>query len=574
MSKKALFFLAFALLLALPFAASTKSYSITSADVTYKINPDGTVDARQEISYRFSSGTFSELYVQLPPDLRISGESGRCAAKACSFRTQMNQGWRELVLSGSFPSGSSETVVFEYTMQGEVLDQKDTAQFFFQLWGDQWQQPVGTLTATVEFPGSAAHVQSFMHPYSRTYETSSQPSSLKMISQDHPPGTYMEMNALMPREWFSALPQAKNYMSKQDIIDGESKEMEAEKAKQQLGFAIGLLMLASVPLTLAACYAIFGKETPLEQLGYQALYEHEPPGALSPTAAAKIIGKGSDEDCIAAEILNLVQLKFISLEEATAKGGFLGMGNEKVVVMRLLKLQDEATMLEPHQRVILSFLCQIAENGSVTSKKLSEVSSQRAYLMAFQGMEEALSKSFDRGKYLNTKGNAIACLVSFAVLVLSFFVLLQFFGQAALFIAVCAESIAAIALVAARPALIGKWNDEGRVMEAKWQNFHKFLNDMTLMREKAPADIVLWEKYLVYATAFGISSKVTEAVKARFPNASSLNGSQMYSNLYLAGALQGSVRSMSGSFQSMSSQSGRGGFGGGHGGGGGGGGAR
>ena len=397
---------------------------------------------------------------------------------------------------------------------------------------------------------------------------------MEIISKDHPADTYLEINALMPREWFSDLPQAKNYMAKQDIIDGENKEMEAEKLKQQAGFFIGLVMLAVVPLTAAACYFMLGRETPLEQLGYQAIYEHEPPGTLSPTAAAKIIGKGSNGDYIAAEILNLVQMKFISLEQATAKGGFLGMGEEKVVVMRLLKLQDEASSLETHQRVILSFLHQIAENGTVTSKKLAEVSSQRTYLTAFQSIEGSLSKSFDREKYLDTKGNTIVCLVSFAAIVLSFFVLLQFFRQPVFFIAVCVESFAAIALVVARPTLIGKWNDDGRVMEAKWQNFHKFLNDMTLMREKAPADIMLWERYLVYATAFGISSKVTEAVKAKFPDSRQLNNSQMYSNLYLAGALHGSVSSMSGSFHSMSSHSGGGGFGGGHGGGGGGGGAR
>ena len=574
MSKKSLFFLAFAILLALSFSASTKSYDITSADLNYKINADGTVDARQEISYYFSSGTFSELYIQLPPDLQITGASGSCTGKKCTFKTQMNQGWRELVLAGTFTSGNHETVVFEYKIQGEVLAQKDTAQFFFQLWGDQWQKSADTLTATVEFPGSEGLTQRFIHPYYLTYETAAQASSTKITSNNHPPGTYLEINALMPREWFSDLPQAKNYMSKQDIIDGENKEMEAEKLKQQAGFFISLVMLAVVPLTVAACYFMMGRETPLEQLGYQAVYEHEPPGTLSPTAAAKIIGKGSNGDYIAAEMLNLVQMKFISLEQATAKGGFLGMGEEKVVVMRLLKLQDEATSLEPHQRVILSFLYQIAENGAVTSKKLAQVSSQRTYLTAFQRIEEALSKSFDRGKYLDAKGNTIVCLVSFAALVLSFFVLLQFFRQPVFFIAVCVESFAAIALVVARPTLIGKWNDEGRVMEAKWQNFYKFLNDMTLMREKAPADIVLWERYLVYATAFGISSKVTEAVKAKFPDAHQLNNSQMYSNLYLAGALHGSVSSMSGSFHSMSSHSGGGGFGGGHGGGGGGGGAR
>ncbi len=574
MFRKAFFLLCFALLFSLPFAAPAKNYQITSADINYRLNADGTVDVHQEISYYFSSGTFSELYLQLPPGLQISDPSGRCTEKQCAFKTQMNQGWRELVVSSAFSSGEHETAVFNYKIYGEVLAQKDAAQFFFKLWGDQWQKSVGTLTATVEFPGSASQVQYFTHPYYAQYETAAQRGSIKIASINHPAGTFLEINALMPIEWFSSLPQAKNYLSRQDILDGEQKEADAEVFRQQAGVFFGLFMLIAVPLAFAACYYLFGRETALEKLGYQAIYEREPPGALSPTAAAKLIGRGNSGDWIAAEILNLVQNKFIALDKASAKGGLLGMGEETVVVMKLLKSQEEAASLEPHQREIFAFLGKLSANGTVTSKKLAEVSSQRSYLGAFRSLENSLSSSFDRGKYLDTKGNVAVFLAAGAAILLSFVILAQFFQQDVFVIAVCVESFAAIAIVSIKPTLLGRWNAEGRVMEATWQNFHKFLNELTLMRDKAPSDIVLWEKYLVYATAFGISAKVTEAVKAKFPGTSQLNNSPMYSNILLAGALQGSVRSMSGSFHSMSSSHGGGGFGSGGGGGGGGGGAR
>ncbi len=576
MFKKA-FLLSLILLISLSFAASTKDYQLTSANLNYKLNPDGTVSVHTEINYYFSSGTFSELYVQLPPDLQITDPTGSCAGRQCSFKTQMNQGWRELVLSGSFLAGQHEIAVFDYKINDNVLAQKDASQFFFKLWGDQWQKPVGTLTATVEFPGDAYQVTYFTHPYNIQYETTAQSNSIKIVSINHPAGTYLEVNTLMPKEWFSGLPQAKNFMTRQDVIDGENRGAEAEKTKQQIGFVLGLVMLLVVPFTIVTCYYLFGKETALIQLGYQGLYEHEPPGELSPTAAAKLIGKGSSGDYIAAEILTLVQNKFISLEQASVKGGFLGMGQETIVVMRILKSQEEAASLEAHQKEIFAFLNQLSENSTVTSKKFAEISKQRSYFGTFQRLEKSLSDSFNRGKYLNTKGNGIVYLVSFAAMVVSFILLMQFFKQTLFFGAVCIESITAIVLVSVKPTLIGKWNDEGRVLEAKWQNFFKFLNDMTLMRDKAPADIILWEKYLIYSTAFGISAKVTEAVKAKFPDTSQLNSSPMYSNIVLASALHASTRSMSSSFHSTASaRSGRsgGGFGSGHGGGGGGGGAR
>lgn len=49
--------------------------------------------------------------------------------------------------------------------------------------------------------------------------------------------------------------------------------------------------------------------------------------------------------------------------------------------------------------------------------------------------------------------------------------------------------------------------------QAKWIGLYNFLNSDTLIHEKEVHDLVLWEKYLIYATAFGISEKVVKAIK-------------------------------------------------------------
>ena len=42
----------------------------------------------------------------------------------------------------------------------------------------------------------------------------------------------------------------------------------------------------------------------------------------------------------------------------------------------------------------------------------------------------------------------------------------------------------------------------------KWKGLYNFLNSETLMNERTVVELPLWEQYLVYATAFGISDKV------------------------------------------------------------------
>ncbi len=63
----------------------------------------------------------------------------------------------------------------------------------------------------------------------------------------------------------------------------------------------------------------------------------------------------------------------------------------------------------------------------------------------------------------------------------------------------------------------------------KWYALYNFLNSATLMKERTVIELPLWEEYLVYATAFGISEKVIKALEIRCPDVSN---SPMLSNSY------------------------------------------
>lgn len=51
----------------------------------------------------------------------------------------------------------------------------------------------------------------------------------------------------------------------------------------------------------------------------------------------------------------------------------------------------------------------------------------------------------------------------------------------------------------------------------QWEGLKNYLEDYSLLNEKEIKDLLIWEKYLVYATAFGISEKVLKQMKADFP---------------------------------------------------------
>ena len=59
--------------------------------------------------------------------------------------------------------------------------------------------------------------------------------------------------------------------------------------------------------------------------------------------------------------------------------------------------------------------------------------------------------------------------------------------------------------------------ENGNEEVARWKGLKNYMNDYSMLSDKLVPDIVLWEKYLVYATTFGISKKVIEQLKVVHP---------------------------------------------------------
>lgn len=116
----------------------------------------------------------------------------------------------------------------------------------------------------------------------------------------------------------------------------------------------------------------------------------------------------------------------------------------------------------------------------------------------------------------------------------------------------------------------------GKEEYIKWRGLYNFLKSDTLINEKTMIELPLWERYLVYATAFGISDKVIEAIKIHCPESAAATTSIVHNSYCRSGRIRTSGRRFHSSVRrgsrGHSYSSGGGGYGGGGRGGGGGGG--
>ena len=52
---------------------------------------------------------------------------------------------------------------------------------------------------------------------------------------------------------------------------------------------------------------------------------------------------------------------------------------------------------------------------------------------------------------------------------------------------------------------------------AEWKGLGKYLKDYSLIKDREVFEVTLWEKFLVFATAFGIADTVLKQMKIAYP---------------------------------------------------------
>ena len=75
-------------------------------------------------------------------------------------------------------------------------------------------------------------------------------------------------------------------------------------------------------------------------------------------------------------------------------------------------------------------------------------------------------------------------------------------------------------------------SENGNVEMKQWKALEKYMKEYSLLKEKNVPDIVLWEKFLVYATTFGISKQVIKQLKMVHPEMFEMDNAHMHRCAY------------------------------------------
>ncbi len=580
--KKAVFFVLFFVFA----VASAKDYSITNAELTYTINPNGIVHVNERITYSLH-GCFRELYLAKPTDLVIKNAGGYCENAGCTFRIDEPHfsvsGERELILSlDSGGCDNTVTAVFDYDVYAIKL-YNDTAQFYYKLWGDQWEKSV-PLKIKIILPGDVKHTTYYIHSFS-DFQNSSKGNSI-LISAHQPSQSYLEINLLMPLEWFEGHGADIYYYDydflKADIIQIEERQASEQKLWKSLEcfFFLFSLSLVFLPFVLVyVVYHFFGTEYSAAVVGYFGEYEREPPSKNPPAEAPFFIEGEFSENSLPASIMHLIYMGYLDIVEEKSKDDILLVPGRK---------KEPTGEIRSYEKNLLDYIRSKMENGKLSMKKFkNSIAPSYEFYKWFNVWKESIIDAVDVEKYIEEKGYKILLAlfgVLFVIDIAAFFLSL-FIGELSVFaydsstfllLASIFSSVIIFiigAVVGSKKVWLGRWSKEGRLLNLKWSNFKKYLIDFTLLKEHPPSSVKLWDYYMSYAVAFGVAEETLRAMKVAVP-AKELRTSRFYPlyshPVYFSAMRSSFVPSYSPPSRSSGGYGGAGGFGGGFGGGGGG----
>jgi uncharacterized membrane protein len=580
---------------AISFAANDddRSFTIPQATVDLYIQENGNLKVRETLYYSFF-GTYNGVYRDIPlkPGERIENLNISTTGAYSSYQVTNKTGWKSLKIflysdsKKTIPVTNRQvTVNIEYDMVNVVKIYNDIAELQFKAWGEYWDVEVGELTTNVHLKSQEGVKYWLNPPYyvlSDGWEEEyfSNNTFLEIETSSISPGNFFEVRLAIPKDQFN-----NPVMARQIDQDGMAEIKKTQKEYQDeielqnnLFSILAVLMLLSI-VTPLILYFKYGREP---KTTYTGEYERELPTNDPPAVVNAIAGKGftkiigtPDMDGFQATIMDLIDR------------GYLGVfseeeGKDKKVYMEIKN--KSSSDLHNFEKQVIDFFKQMAHNDIIDLKQMKKnlkyQEEAKAFKESYDAWEEDLRDNFLKDKtdlFFVKTGDTYMKLYGVAGLILA--VIVFFFSLFSSLPAAINALLASIVLgLAAIIALIlpekiaGRWTQEGVDYHAKWNAFKKYLQDFSQIKEYPPESVVLWNKYLVYATALGVADKVQKSMKMTLPK-DQLNQSDIYLFHYYGGyaILSSSLSTgMSTATAGSGGSGGVGGVGGGSGGGGGG----
>lgn len=471
-------------------------------------------------------------------------------------------------------SNAKRKYEISYRVIDAIKKYGDCAELYWQFIGDRFEITADKITGTIKLPVSVQNKEELRvwghtkYLNGEIYVTDEK--TIQFHLEDYTANEYVEVRILMPTYIMNNIEFTSLENKEAEILEEEEKEASAaneRRAKRDRQMKITIIAITSI-VGLIGIVFINGirknikalKENPKIKPEMELDYYRElPDKTATPLEANFILKKGTFDlsETISATILNLTLKGYIKVEQV-----------EKTINIEILN--KDASKLQGDEIYVLELLKNAQRNKKSKSKTENEETKQiltmkdvekytkqkpEKLIKMQKGFEEiAKNTSQNKGKYdkkIAKKSETYISKVIGYIFLLIAVIMAVIIGIATtgefvpnmIKYALIAGSFTIIVLVINMiliSKLINRFNgftSKGINEQEQWKAFKKYMEDFSLLDEKEVPQLVIWEKYLVFATAFGIADKVIKQLKVKYPE---LNNQDTINNMVLFAAMSNS----------------------------------
>ncbi len=511
-----------------------------------------------------------------------NGEIVRCfdrvdfahSGESYLYEEELGSDYTTLKMYNYNPSGQ-KTFYIEYLLTDVVVIHEDVAELYWTFIGENFDDKISNVRITIHLPVNTEELRGWAHGPLYGDISIDGKSGVSATVENLAANELIDIRMVFDTAIVPLGNKLSNKMALDNIlVEEQQRADDANILRTQARFihygvvSVNIIWLVGLLLIFIYTYLKFDKE---HSSRFNLEYHREFPADYGPETVEFLLKKKITTVSLSAAILNIIQKKAFMVKEVT--------DNKKKKDYILVNARGKDEKLTEDETYIKTWLLNEYGNGEeVKLKDITKASrtekSARKFIREYDKWLMMVKTKAEKENFFEDNLNSKMKLSLYAVLGILLFVLtisLNIITATVPFLLI-GSIIFIIYLVA-----LSKRTKKGNDHFVKWQAFRKFLLDFGRFKEKELPEIILWEKYLVYATIFGIANKVRKVMEIKIKDMNiEQNNFPMFTYFYMHSLFASSLSStidttsrMSHSTIAKTNNSSGGGFGGGFSGGGG-----
>ncbi|MGZ6909211.1 MAG: DUF2207 family protein [Acidimicrobiia bacterium] len=492
-----------------------KEFSLPRVAVDATLDTDGTLRVVEHITYDFT-GHFHFGTRPIPvgayeiTDMSVS-EHGR---PLVSGGAPYNLIW--------YFDATDETRTFDiaYTVRNATVAGADVAALYWK-WVGEDHPTIGDVTATLHVPPGSGTVRAWGHgPLTGVVRIHA--DTVTFRAPDVPRGTFVEGRVTVPAARLPQLPAGGTAQLPRILAEERAwaRSANAQRARdaeiahrdQQIRDA---LTVAAPILTLLGVLVFlwlwrrYGKEPPVDPpVGeYVRDLPDDPPAVV-----ASLVHWGADRpEALSATVLDLARRGHLAIKEIREERALLPDRTDYELTAAAAPPADE---LEEYERTALDLV--FDGRSTVLHSEIAKHARehQSESLAKWTSFKRGVQSSLRGRKYINGRRSKPFFLNVITAVVIGLV------GGGAIAHGewvVGAIALAWAAVQIALTPLLRQRTPEGQQRFHQWRGVRNYLRDFSQLADAPAGHLVLWEQYLVYAVALGVSEQLAAGLAAKLP---------------------------------------------------------